>query len=488
MEEKDFRNWLINFIEENQINQNNTFSYRNKDGSNRKISVEQILNYIDNTDNEDAKLKFKESLEKGKEADNILGYMYNAARRFPIEEKTEVKEKAEAETDTWFKKNERMKELTTKAFKRLETQLKDPATAKGAIKTYNEFISQFKNLYNYSLNNNQLIFGQMKGRNLPYSGVIKSEKDWNSLNVEVDKNSKPLMIYVPQKSPVWETETITDENGKSKVIIKLDDDGKKIQKKDEDGKPQYTTYFRLSGKVFDISQTDAFEKGYKKAMNKDIEYIKTIDYTQSKLNIIANEISSALNVDVSFQPIRGTELGRYSYEGGEHKIVVDNSKDISIEKQLSVLLHEVGHRILHNVERDKRIYENKETPEIRGKKEAEAESFAYVVGQQFGIDTPSGEYILPYIQGTDVKLKDIFEDVFKAVKNFNDKVQMKPMITSFIKYDNDIDNMKKLLDEYKEIDNSAVDEIKEEMKQKESQKDTSKEEKDTTKNTKKQRM
>lgn len=464
MEEKDFRNWLINFIEESQINQNNTFSYRNKDGSNRKISVEQILNYIDNTDNEDAKLKFKESLEKGKEADNILGYMYNAARRFPIEEKTEVKEKAEAETDTWFKKNERMKELTTKAFERLETQLKDPATAKGAIKTYNEFISQFKNLYNYSLNNNQLIFGQMKAMNLPYSGVIKSEKDWNSLNVEVDKNSKPLMIYVPQKSPVWETETITDENGKSKVIIKLDDDGKKIQKKDEDGKPQYTTNFRLSGKVFDISQTDAFEKGYKKAMNEDIEYIKTIDYTQSKLNIIANEISSAMNVTIKFQPIKEAQLGYYTYSGGEHKIFVDNS--MSVEKQLSVLLHELGHRIIHKVDVDKRVYENKETPKSLARKEAEAESFAYVVGQQFGIDTPSGEYILPYIQGTDVKLKDIFEDVFKAVKHFNGRVQMRAMMTSFIKYDNDIDNMKKLLDEYKEIDNSAVDEIKEEMKQK----------------------
>lgn len=456
MEEKDFRNWLINFIEESQINQNNTFSYRNKDGSSRKISVEQILDYVDNTDNEDTKLKFKESVEKGKEADNILGYMYNAARRFPIEEKAEVREKTEVETDSWFKRNERMKELTTKAFERLETQLKDTATAKTAVKTYNEFISQFKNLYNYSLNNNQLIFGQMQSRNLPYTGVIKSEKDWNLLNIEVDKNSKPLMIYVPLKSPVWETETITDENGKPKVIVKLDDDGKKIQKKDEDGKPQYTTNFRLSGKVFDVSQTDAFEKGYKKAINEDIDYIKTIDYTKSKLNIIANEISSAMNVTIKFEPIKEAQLGYYTYSGGEHKIFVDNS--MSVEKQLSVLLHELGHRILHNREN--------ELDKSQARREAEAESFAYVVGQQFGIDTPSGEYILPYIQGTDVKLKDIFEDVFKAVKNFNDRVQMKPMITSFIKYDNDIDNMKKLLDEYKEIDNSAVDEIKEEMKQK----------------------
>lgn len=462
MEEKDFRNWLINFIEESQINQNNTFSYRNKDGSNRKISVEQILDYIDNTDNEDAKLKFKESLEKGKEADNILGYMYNAARRFPIEEKAEVREKAEVETDSWFKRNERMKELTTKAFERLEDRMKDPATAKTAVKTYNEFISQFKNLYNYSLNNNQLIFGQMQSRNLPYTGVIKSEKDWNLLNIEVDKNSKPLMIYVPLKSPVWETETITDENGKPKVIVKLDDDGKKIQKKDEDGKPQYTTNFRLSGKVFDVSQTDAFEKGYKKAINEDIDYIKTIDYTKSKLNIIANEISSAMNVTIKFEPIKEAQLGYYNYSGGEHKIFVDNS--MSVEKQLSVLLHELGHRIIHNI--DNKKDENKEIDKSLARKEAEAESFAYVVGQQFGIDTPSGEYILPYIQGTDVKLKDIFEDVFKAVKNFNDKVQMKPMITSFIKYDNDIDNMKKLIDEYKEIDNSAIEDIKEEMKQK----------------------
>lgn len=270
------------------------------------------------------------------------------------------------------------------------------------------------------------------------------------------------MIYVPLKSPVWETETITDENGKPKVIVKLDDDGKKIQKKDEDGKPQYTTNFRLSGKVFDVSQTDAFEKGYKKAINEDIDYIKTIDYTKSKLNIIANEISSAMNVTIKFEPIKEAQLGYYNYSGGEHKIFVDNS--MSVEKQLSVLLHELGHRIIHNI--DNKKDENKEIDKSLARKEAEAESFAYVVGQQFGIDTPSGEYILPYIQGTDVKLKDIFEDVFKAVKNFNDKVQMKPMITSFIKYDNDIDNMKKLIDEYKEIDNSAIEDIKEEMKQK----------------------
>ena len=169
-------------------------------------------------------------------------------------------------------------------------------------------------------------------------------------------------------------------------------------------------------------------------MNEDIEYIKTIDYTKSKLNIIANEISSAMNVTIKFEPIKEAQLGYYNYSGGEHKIFVDNS--MSVEKQLSVLLHELGHRILHNREN--------ELDKSQARREAEAESFAYVVGQQFGIDTPSGEYILPYIQGTDVKLKDIFEDVFKAVKNFNDKVQMKPMITSFIKYDNDIDNMKKL--------------------------------------------
>ena len=465
MEEKDFRNWLINFIEESQINQNNTFSYRNKDGSNRKISVEQILNYIDNTDNEDAKLKFKESIEKGKEANNVMGYMYNASKRFPLTEKEEVRQKVEVETDSWFKKNERMKDLTEKAFNRLEAQMKDPTTAQNALNRYNDFISQFKDLYNYSLKNNQLIYGQMQKRGMAYSGIIKSEKDWGKLNVEI-KSNQPLMIFVPVKKPIWEKETITDENGKEKSIFKLDEDGKKIPQKDENGKLVFETRFRLSGKVFDVSQTNAFERGFKKNINENIENLKSIKYDKSKLNIIANEISSALNVDVSFQPIRGTELGRYSYEGGEHKIVVDNSKDISIEKQLSVLLHEVGHRILHNVERDKRIYENKETPEIRGKKEAEAESFAYVVGQQFGIDTPSGEYILPYLQRSDIKLKDVFEDVFKAVKHFNDRVQMKPMLTSFIKYDNDIDDVKKLIDEYKEIDNSAIDVIKEELKQK----------------------
>ena len=73
---------------------------------------------------------------------------------------------------------------------------------------------------------------------------------------------------------------------------------------------------------------------------------------------------------------------------------------------------------------------------------------------------------MPYLQRSDIKLKDVFEDVFKAVKHFNDRVQMKPMLTSFIKYDNDIDDVKKLIDEYKEIDNSAIDVIKEELKQK----------------------
>ena len=467
MEEKDFKNWLTDFIEESQINQNNTFSFKNKDGSSRKISVEQILDYINNTDNEDAKLKFKESLEKGKEANNVMGYMYNASKNFPLKEKIEDNKNIEDNT-SWFKRNEQMKELTSKSFEQLEARLKDPKTAQNALNAYNEYISQFKDLYNYSARNNELIFAQMKNQGLQYSGIVKSAKDWNELNVEVKGN--PLMIIVPKQVPLWETETITSEDGKETAIYKLDEDGKRIRQKDSDGKPKSITYFNLSGKVYDVSQTNAFEKGYEKAMYKNIDNLKSIKYDEKKLKLIANEISDEIGVNITFKPLNGAELGYYTYQGGEHKIFIDNS--IPIKNQLATLFHEVGHRIIHNIETNNRVYENKETPQVKGKKEAEAESFAYVIGQQFGIDMPSGEYILPYLQKADIKLKDVFEDVFKAVKTFNEKVNVEPMLTSFIKYDNNIDNMKTLMDEYKSIDNSAIDDIKQEVEQKNVQKDT----------------
>ncbi len=89
---QNFKEWLDNFTSANQISPNNTFTFTRKDGSKDVVKVSQILDFIAKSSEKEQE-KFKASLEKGVEANNLIGYMYQASRylKLPKEVKQDLK-------------------------------------------------------------------------------------------------------------------------------------------------------------------------------------------------------------------------------------------------------------------------------------------------------------------------------------------------------------------------------------------------------------
>ncbi|MBR8466492.1 ImmA/IrrE family metallo-endopeptidase [Campylobacter sp. faydin G-140] len=421
-----FNDWFDLFAEQNQLGRNDIFSVKGfKEKEFRQITFGQIEFYVKNRAKPETREKFKASVEEGIAQGKLISYLSNASSGFKIKEREEIKERAKQE---WVdsKKNE-WKNIRdeanniAKSFDEIEAQLKNSATAEKALATYYSYIKQFGYLYNYSARNVLLIKGQLENRGISSGHVVKSEKDWAELGIDV--KGLALNVIIPTEKTVYEKEKITDENGEEIYIFKLDENGKKIPLLDENGKPKTETGFSLSGKVYDVAQTDAYQKGYKKMA--DFMEIEGMKINQDFFNSVKDLISNTYDIDIFARPLEKTHSGYATIN------TTTNRKEIHIdtlntttEQRLAILLHETGHQLLH--------FKKGETikdPSVKSRREAEAESFAYVLGKQFGIKIPSTEYILGYMQNMpEASLQDVFNNVHRAVKDINTKININEMV------------------------------------------------------------
>lgn len=432
----NFKDWLDDFAVKNELNPNNTFTFTRKDGNKEVVTLKQIFDFVA-TQSEKVQEQFKDSLLKGQEANNIAGYMYQASRRFKLpamkESEINVYESEQHKKDdwkeNWRKEQDSIKENAINLFQDLEDRLKNPETAKEALKEYQEYVAQFKDLYRYSINNVMLIQSQMEQRGIEPSGFVKSEKDWKDLGVSV--KDKPIKIFVPHIEKAYEMKAVT-EKGVINYVYKLDENGEKIPKLDKDGNQITHTSYWLTGKVYDANQTDAYESGIIKKM--DGVELANERYTKDKLIEIAKVFSDKLKVDINFRPIQQDMSGYFTTKNGKSEIHVDSNMDIN--NQLATLLHEVGHRILHTQDYfDRKVFN-------KTRRECEAESFAFITSNQFKLETSSAKYLLGYLQADpNNKLKDVFADVLKAVRTFNDKVDVEELMNKIHK-ENTQDTMK----------------------------------------------
>ncbi|HDX6309537.1 TPA: ImmA/IrrE family metallo-endopeptidase [Campylobacter fetus subsp. venerealis] len=426
---QNFKEWLDNFTSANQISPNNTFTFTRKDGSKDVVKVSQILDFIAKSSEKEQE-KFKASLEKGVEANNLIGYMYQASRylKLPKEVKQDLKGAETYESEgykkddgksNWKQEQESIKDNAKKMLESLEERLKNPQTRLNALEDYQKFISQFGSLYHYSSNNIALIQSQLENAGISSAGVVKSEKDWNEMGVSV--KDSPLKIYVPYFEKIYERETLFDNEGNEKSVYKLDEEGKKIPVLDEEGNPKTKTIFKMTGKVYDASQTDAFEKGI--VSKTESTRISTNNINEKSLRLIAYEISSNLDTEITFRPFKQSSYGYFTYKDGINQIHIDSNTDV--KTQLATLLHETGHRILHTQDYfDRKVFD-------KTRRECEAEGFAFVMANQFGLETKSAEYILGYLESSDkANIKDVFDDVLKAVRTFNGKVDVENLIAT----------------------------------------------------------
>ena len=242
--------------------------------------------------------------------------------------------------------------------------------------TYKKFLSCFSSFNDYSQKNMRLLLAQ-----LPTATMVAKASDWKNLGRFPSKGTKALRIYGP--NPEYKK----DEEGN---YLK-DDKGKKIPTGNIAG-------WKLVP-VFDVSQTHG------KELPKPI-YELTENFKEPKHFLsIFNAVKSCTTASISLQEI-SREGVRGFYNRDTHSIVI--RKGMNQYQTLKTEIHEVAHSLLHQKASE---FISKE------QKEFEAESVAYIVCQNYGVDT--SDYTFAYLSSWTNKGERIadFENSLKTITN-----------------------------------------------------------------------
>lgn len=242
--------------------------------------------------------------------------------------------------------------------------------------TYKKFLSCFSSFNDYSQKNMRLLLAQ-----LPTATMVAKASDWKNLGRFPSKGTKALRIYGP--NPEYKK----DEEGN---YLK-DDKGKKIPTGNIAG-------WKLVP-VFDVSQTHG------KELPKPI-YELTENFKEPKHFLsIFNAVKSCTTASISLQEI-SREGVRGFYNRDTHSIVI--RKGMNQYQTLKTEIHEVAHSLLHQKSSE---FISKE------QKEFEAESVAYIVCQNYGVDT--SDYTFAYLSSWTNKGERIadFENSLKTITN-----------------------------------------------------------------------
>ena len=242
--------------------------------------------------------------------------------------------------------------------------------------TYKKFLSCFSSFNDYSQKNMRLLLAQM-----PTATMVATASEWKNLGRFPSKGTKALRIYGPN------FEYKKDEEGN---YLK-DDKGKKIPTGNIAG-------WKLVP-VFDVSQTHG------KELPKPI-YELTENFKEPKHFLsIFNAVKSCTTASISLQEISREGVKGF-YNRDTHSIVI--RKGMNQYQTLKTEIHEVAHSLLHQKDSE---FISKE------QKEFEAESVAYIVCQNYGVDT--SDYTFAYLSSWTNKGERIadFENSLKIITN-----------------------------------------------------------------------
>lgn len=249
--------------------------------------------------------------------------------------------------------------------------------------TFKKFLSILSTFNNYSLNNAILILHQN-----PQATNVAGFQTWKKLGRYVKKGEKGIKILCPIK------------------YSKNKDD------EDEDGKNKTNIFFKI-GNVFDISQTEVIN-GKNDITNVLDEFKpKILKGNNQELLEKLEKLEKISETPIIFDEIKGSNA--FGYCDFANNIICVR-KDIPLEQKIKTVVHEMAHSIMH-----------KNSTLDRTEKELEAESVAFVVCNNIGID--SSEYSFNYIAGwskeKDVKeLKPLLERIHKTSAEILKKLNM----------------------------------------------------------------
>ena len=267
------------------------------------------------------------------------------------------------------KRKERIDEMKKQihSYAKELAKLTDKAKFSKEMKNYFSVISKF---HKYSWNNRILIYVQNENATR-VAGFNSWKKNFGRT---VKQGEKAIWIYAPRTYKTTEK------------VKKLDSDGNEIEVEEE-----FEHLFFVPVPVFDVSQTEGKplpKIDYGTKSNKHPELLKKLE-TLCKREKIA----------LTYEPLRDG-LNGFS----ANKKITINSK-LSVDEQVTTLIHEIGHELLHWNE-DRGLYDTKQ-------KETEAEAVGFIVARFFGVDTKAFNYLALYNSDSELILNSL-ERISKA--------------------------------------------------------------------------
>jgi len=262
----------------------------------------------------------------------------------------------------------------------LHRTLTEQVTALATGPEWRRWLDMAAKFHNYSFNNTLLLLTQK-----PDATQVAGYNLWQELGRQVTKGEKGLVILAP-------------------VTRKLDppqDDGHPTRAERPappgDGQAEGTDSQRVVGfrpaYVWDVSQTTGDP-----LPAPPMPQLLAGQAPEGLWDALAAQCTAA-GFTVTRQPIAG-ETGPNGYTAYPTREVVVRS-DVDDAQAVKTLAHELGHVLMH----DPAGFEKGQTRTCRGDREVEAESLAYLVAADHGLDT--AEYTFAYVAGWAAQTGDV---------------------------------------------------------------------------------
>lgn len=249
-------------------------------------------------------------------------------------------------------------------------------------KAYLNFLAKF---HHYSLGNSILIYMQC-----PKATRVAGRQQWfKNLGGIVNPGEKPIRIFAPFS---FKTKVETPVMGEGGNPV-LGEDGKEIK----EVKEETTVYFRPVS-VFDISQVrPKSDAGFPEICQELQGEVR--DYDE-----LLEALKEAAGVPISFEYIAGGVKGYFS--PAEKKIVIQEG--MQRLQTIKTLCHEMTHAKLYS--------DLKNQEKSREQAEIEAESVAYILCKNLGLDSSSYsfEYLSSWNDENLTEFKNSLETIQKT--------------------------------------------------------------------------
>lgn len=282
---------------------------------------------------------------------------------------------------------------------RVEQKIDAFFTSRESLIEHLRFLSQF---HNYSVRNMMLIDDQFDG-----ARAVGSFPFWKSKGVMVNKGEKGIKILVP-------TPVTYFQRGEDMVQLKYATAAEKTLI--ENGRLDTTVrnFFKI-GHVFDYSQTNAREKGLEVSeIFSQFQINHTLE-NEAEFMQALHKVADSIGVKILDKPYNELGIAKGAFYPFYNTIAL-NPRNTGAEN-VNVLIHELAHAQLHNLERNRK----RDKPLTTQEKEFQAELTAYTVAARYGIEVEnfSVPYLANWTENATLKDKEmLIQEVKETASSF----------------------------------------------------------------------